>query len=198
MRDDADLHSPPKAPTMIRPIDWPIFGLKAAQLGLASRDHPVPTGGAAQPFREMGELYPRWAAEDREPLTIGLACSLNRGTARRLIGDFNQAHPEIELIVEDGDELTLAHRLKNHIIDLAIAPDGTHRRGWRSLPLWRERLIAVLPERHRLCASNEVRPEDLRDEPILLTGDGSGDRLPPGHRPSPGRPSGLRAPRGST
>lgn len=160
---------------MFRPIDWPMFGLKAAQLGAHARAHPVPTGGAAQPFREMGELYPAWAAQGREALTLGLACSLNWGTARRLVGDFRRTHPEIELIIEDGDELALAEGLKTKRIDLAIAPDGAHRRGWRALPLWRERLIAVMPEGHRLGAANEVRSEDLRDEPILLTGDGAGD-----------------------
>lgn len=41
---------------MFRPVDWPMFGLKA------SMAHVAPTSGAARPLRESGELFPRWAA----------------------------------------------------------------------------------------------------------------------------------------
>jgi DNA-binding transcriptional LysR family regulator len=143
---------------------------------IASRVHLVPTRGAAQPFRAMGDLFPRWTADQRERLTVGLGCSLNWGAARRLVGEFRKTHPDIDLIIEDGDEITLAERLNGRQIDLAIAPEGARRRGWHTLSLEKERLIAVLPEGHGLCAANEINPSDLLAEPILMSGDSSGDR----------------------
>ncbi|WP_304177659.1 hypothetical protein [Phenylobacterium aquaticum] len=46
---------------MVRPSDWPLIGLKRPDRP-AGIPHPVPTSGAAQPFRELGELFPLWAA----------------------------------------------------------------------------------------------------------------------------------------
>ncbi|WP_293353587.1 LysR family substrate-binding domain-containing protein [Phenylobacterium sp.] len=159
---------------MIRRSDW-------ALLGLGSRPtlpavHLVPTSGAAQPFRDEGEMFPRWASRPRRTLTLGLLCSLHWGTARKLLADFRAAHPDVDLVVEDLDDVTLREELDACRIDAAIAPEGSARREWRQAPLWRERLIAVLPEGHALAVDNSVTTAGLRGEIILLAGDGGGDR----------------------
>ncbi len=135
--------------------------------------HLAPASGAAQPMREMGEMFPDWAARPRERLTIGLTCSLHRGSARKLLTAFHQAHPDVELVVEDLLEGDLAETFEAHRIDVAIAPGNAAQHGWRTLPLWRERLIAALPETSLLVRGAEVSPKDLRGETLLLAGDAS-------------------------
>lgn len=159
---------------MIHPSDWPLIGLKPSAAGLSP--HPVPTSGSALPFRDGGEMFPRWAARPRRRLTLGLTCSLHGGVARKLLAAFRAAHPDVDLVIEDLDDVSVRSELDGRHIDAAIAPDRVARRDWRRAPLWRERLIAVLPEAHPLAADNAVAPAALRGEIILLAGDGRGDR----------------------
>lgn len=112
----------------------------------------------------------------RERLTVGLACALNWGPPRRLVGGFRRQHPQIELVLEDLDETDLDARLAHRRIDLAIAPLGAGARGWRSTPLWSEPLMVFMAESHPLAAGNAVEPQELRGIPLLLAGSGAGDR----------------------
>lgn len=155
---------------MSGPMVWPVFGLRDQGPRLA------PTSGAAQPLRESGEMFPRWAARPRRRLTLGLTCSLHGGAARKLLASFQAAHPDVDLVIEDLDDRSVRAELDGKHIDAAIAPDQTAKRDWRRAPLWRERLIAVLPEAHPLAADNAVSAATLRGEIVLLAGDGSGDR----------------------
>ncbi len=154
----------------MRPVDWPIFGLKASLANLA------PTSGAAQPLRESGELFPGWAARPRRRLTIGLTCSLHGGASRRLLAAFRAAHPDVDLVIEDLDDRSVRAEMDGKHIDAAIAPDAIAKRDWRRAPLWRERLMAVLPQAHPLAADDAVSGSALRGEIVLLAGDGSGDK----------------------
>ncbi|MDB5450613.1 MAG: hypothetical protein JWQ52_1741 [Phenylobacterium sp.] len=52
---------------MIPASDLWMLGLRAVR-GVAP-GHTVPPGGAAQPFRDMGELFPSWAARLHRRLT---------------------------------------------------------------------------------------------------------------------------------
>ena len=159
---------------MIPASDLWMLGLRPARGVSAGR--MVPTSGAAQPFRDMGELFPSWAARPQRRLTVGLTCSLHWGAARRLLAAFHEAYADVELVVEDLPEGDLAAAFETRHIDVAIAPAKATHAGWRALPLWRERLIAALPEASPLAQGNEVSPKDLRGETLLLAGDMAGQK----------------------
>lgn len=112
----------------------------------------------------------------RERLTLGVACSLNWGPLRRLIGTFRAKAPHIDLIVEDLDEQGLTERVPGRGVDLAVALHDAGSRGWRSAPLWSEPLMVFMAEGHPLAAQNAVQPEQLRETHLLMAGAGSGDR----------------------
>ena len=156
---------------MIPACDLWMLGLRPMRPDSAG--HMAPTSGAAQPLRDMGEMFPDWAARPRERLTVGLTCSLHWGSARKLLTAFHEAHLDVELVVEDLPEGDLAETFEAHRIDAAIAPGNAAQGGWRTLPLWRERLIAALPEASPLARGNEVSPKDLREETLLLAGEAS-------------------------
>jgi DNA-binding transcriptional LysR family regulator len=147
-----------------------MFGLKASMANLP------PTSGAAQPLRESGEMFPRWAARPRRRLTLGLTCSLHGGAARRLLAAFRAARPDVDLVIEDLDDRSVHAELDGKHVDAAIAADRTAKRDWRRSPLWRDQLIAVLPDSHPLAAGKTVEAARLRGEIVLLAGDGSGDK----------------------
>lgn len=112
----------------------------------------------------------------RDRLTLGLACSLNWGPLRRLIGAYRTQVRDVELIVEDLDDQGLAQRVGGRGVDLAVALHDAGTRGWRSAPLWSEPLMVFMAEGHPLAAQNAVPPEQLRETHLLMAGNGSGDR----------------------
>lgn len=111
-----------------------------------------------------------------ERLTLGVACSLNWGPLRRLIGTYRAKAPDVDLIVEDLDDHGLAERVRGRGVDLAVALHDAGARGWRSAPLWSEPLMVFMAEGHPLAAQNAVLPEQLRETHLLMAGNGSGDR----------------------
>lgn len=159
---------------MIHPSDRVLLGVEPRAAALDSNLPPL--GRTTPPSREEGEMPAPSAARARRTLRFGVACSLHWGAGRNLIASLRQTHPEVDLVVEDIDEIRLREELDGRQIDVAIAPTRAARPDWLQTPLWSERLIAVLPERHALAADNAVPQHALRAEIILLAGEGDGDQ----------------------
>lgn len=157
---------------MIRPADWALIGLTPPTAAPQGGGRPRVTRG----FGELADLFPRSTAHPRAALTLGVTCALHGEAARRLLAAFRARHPGVELVLEDVDEVSLNEALSDGTIDLAIAPTGAAGGRWRVAPLWRERLIAALPDDHALAARDMVAPGELRHEAILLAGHKAGDR----------------------
>jgi DNA-binding transcriptional LysR family regulator len=174
---------------MIRRQDWALIGLSPQTAGPQSSAG----GTVAKSFGELAALFPRSIAHPRDTLTLGVTCALNGDAGRRLLSVFRSRHPGVDLVIEDVDEVSLEAGLSDGTIDLVIAPTGAARGRWRATPLWRERLIAVLPQDHPLAAEAVVAPIELRHTAILLAGHKTGDRALQKaiSRGLGGRPNGL-------
>ncbi|UTP41705.1 LysR substrate-binding domain-containing protein (plasmid) [Phenylobacterium sp. LH3H17] len=131
----------------------------------------MPPGGAAQPFRGLGDSFPRWTAEKRATLVIGLGCSLNWGFPRTLISAFKAGHPEVDLVLVDQDDDRLTTELDRRRLDLVLGLQGLGQTRWRSQSLWQERLMVLLSEHHPLTMDTEVSAAALRQEQVLVTSD---------------------------
>jgi DNA-binding transcriptional LysR family regulator len=117
------------------------------------------SGGAIQGQLRLG-LYPS-AATFLFPL---------------LIDRLRQTHPALELLLWEGPTLSLDQALLDGAVDLAVRavvpqPDTT-RLGYEML--WREDLVAVLPDRDPRAGKPELPVGDLRDDPLIVVGSASG------------------------
>ena len=86
-------------------------------------------------------------------------------------GDF----PELELGMVEGSRARLATALRNGAVDIAIVTGEAHLLHTKSMSLWSERILVVLPDGHRLAANEIVHWTDLKGEALLLS------RRDPGH-----------------
>jgi len=154
---------------MIRKSDWPLLGLKAAPTGGPAR-LGVPAAASSLPLREVTELYPTWAADPRGRLRLGFGCSLHWGQARSLVAALRTQFAGVELSLADVGEHDAGEALLREDLDAAILVQCDPPEGLRAASLWSERLIAAVPEGHRLAEGNAVDPADLRQEVILLAG----------------------------
>ncbi len=75
----------------------------------------------------------------------------------------------------EGSRARLVTALRNGAIDIAIVTGETHFPTAKSMSLWSERILVVLPDGHRLAANEIVHWTDLKGEALLLS------RRDPGH-----------------
>src|SRR5216683_6382716 len=108
-------------------------------------------------------------------LTIGFYTSLTAGNLRATLVDYARRVPEIELGMIEGSRARLGTALRNGAIDIAIVTGETHLPNAKSMSLWSERILVVLPDGHRLAANEIVHWTDLKGEALLLS------RRDPGH-----------------
>jgi DNA-binding transcriptional LysR family regulator len=76
----------------------------------------------------------------------------------------------------EGSRARLVTALRNGAVDIAIVTGETHLPHTKSMWLWSERILVVLPDGHRLAANEIVHWTDLKGEALLLS------RRDPGHK----------------
>jgi DNA-binding transcriptional LysR family regulator len=102
-------------------------------------------------------------------LTIGFYTSLSAGNLRATLVDYTQRFPDIALNAIESSRARLITALRNGAIDVAIVTGEGPFPNSKSIPLWSERILAVLPEGHRLAANETIHWTDLKGETLLLS-----------------------------
>ncbi|MGK5739578.1 LysR family transcriptional regulator [Micromonospora sp. URMC 103] len=121
--------------------------------------------------REVQELVGLRRGRVRLGATPSLATSLAPPVLRR----FRDAHPSVDLRVEEGGSQDLVRDLLRGDLDLAliIMPSTGADPGLRADPILRESLVvASLQELPATTVSGELRITDLRDRPLVMFREG--------------------------
>src|SRR6202008_5066996 len=108
-------------------------------------------------------------------VTIGVTRTPGPFDLVSLLADFHARHPQVELSVREELSSVLARGLLDDVLDVAFLStvDESDLRGLEQRPLVEERLVAVLPVRHRLAERRRVRVADLRVEDGFAGGAGA-------------------------
>lgn len=100
-----------------------------------------------------------------------------------VLASFRERHPSVSLVFYPNPTGTLDGRLERELregaVDVAFVIEEPGRGGGQEIhyeTLGVERLVLVAPPDHPLCHAEEVRPEDLSRETLLLTEKGCGYR----------------------
>lgn len=110
-------------------------------------------------------------------LTIGVYASLSTGNMYSTLVEHHRLFPEVEIYTVDGTHDQLLCGLTNHVIDVAIMTMCRSAWDGRVLPLWSERVIIALYERHPLAKKEVIHWSELAAEPILIPQHGLGPEL---------------------
>lgn len=110
-------------------------------------------------------------------LSIGFYTSLSAGNLRATLVEYSQCFPQIELEMIEHSRIRLTTALRNGAIDVAIVIGERSLVGAKSMPLWSERILAVLPQNHRLVGRQTLSWMDLRGEAVLLSRRDPGPRI---------------------
>lgn len=105
---------------------------------------------------------------DAGRLSVGFCTSISTGNLRTSITEFRRRAPAVELATVERPPTELVNSLRSGRIDVAVVPEGITSPDQKSLPVWSERILILLPKDHRLAMQHFVQWTDLRGETLLV------------------------------
>jgi DNA-binding transcriptional LysR family regulator len=102
-------------------------------------------------------------------LAVGFCTSLSAGNLQASLLEFKRRSPRLELATVERSRTRLASALRNGVLDVLIVTGSLPLFGSKTMPLWSERVLVVLPKDHALIARETIYWTDLRDETVLLS-----------------------------
>ncbi len=101
-------------------------------------------------------------------LTIGFVPSAANGALPEILRRYRKRCPGVELTLVERAPDDLVHQLHERRVDVAFMFAPIDDDALSTQCVCRERLIAALPEHHRLAAASEVDLRALANEPLIL------------------------------
>ena len=105
-------------------------------------------------------------------LRLGVIYSVGPYLLPEIIPILRKTAPEMPLIVEENITSNLETQLRNGVIDVAIIALPFDISGIKTLPLYEEEFVVVVPSGHEWAKRSTVDAIELADEKILLLNSG--------------------------
>ena len=126
-------------------------------------------------LREMEEAKTElreMSSNDKGEVVVGIIPTIAAYLLPRLLNDFTARYPLVNIKIVEDITPTLLQRLHEGTIDLAVAALPVSGNELASVELFKEKLYAVLPEKHRMASRASISLADLNREPFLLLKEG--------------------------
>lgn len=107
-------------------------------------------------------------------IRVGVVQTLGPYLLPLLVPDLHASHPDLRLYVREGLAEVLIDRLEGGALDLLFFPLPIRQSDIETEVLFREPLLVVAPQEHRLAQKEKIARRDLKGETVLT--------LEPGHR----------------
>jgi DNA-binding transcriptional LysR family regulator len=147
----------------------PAVSSRPARASTDAADSGWEAVGAAIAWRESHSPFPQYDGA-RPRLTLGLCSSLSSGLLRELVRQMLASPSPPELAFVEGSAAQILNAVRRREADVGFVY-GEH--DWSKLEhelLWRERILAAMPESHPLAAGADVQPDQLAEQPLLVRG----------------------------
>ncbi|MEI8145860.1 MAG: LysR family transcriptional regulator [Alphaproteobacteria bacterium] len=111
-------------------------------------------------------------AEPRPRLRMAVDGSVGPDLPTRLLARLAKVLPKVEIEVVVGTAIGTIDHLIAGDADMALSCQaiGDSDRRLNAVPLFREQMMLVMPDGHRLAEKSAVRVDDLADEPLIVVG----------------------------
>jgi DNA-binding transcriptional LysR family regulator len=109
----------------------------------------------------------RAAGATRTPLTVGFVAAVNHPEMSHALDRFSESHPEVELMINFGDQLDPTGGLLDGQADVAFVYGPFDDRGLDLTALYSEPLGVALAESHHLASVASLTVEDVIVEPTF-------------------------------
>lgn len=132
--------------------------------GVDQLDHAVKTAGMA-------------AAGENGRLRIGIHALIPGSFLAKLIAQYREDHPGIEVEITEGTARDAVMQLRADRLDVAFVIGKPELPDCHTRPIWTEPLVAALPVGHRLAGHSIITWADLVGETFLVRHGGTGPQV---------------------
>ena len=132
--------------------------------GVDQLDHAVKTAGMA-------------AAGESGRLRIGIHALIPHSFLAKLIGQYREDHPGVEVEMTEGTAREAVMQLRADRLDVVFVAGTPELPDCHTHPIWTEQLVAVLPDGHPLAGQSAVTWADLAGETFLVRHGGTGPQV---------------------
>jgi DNA-binding transcriptional LysR family regulator len=101
-------------------------------------------------------------------LRLGVGASAALGIVPEMIARFRAQHPAVVVQLDDVTSRLHEERLRQRLVDVALLREAAARDGVRATVVREERLLVVVPRKHRLARRRTLKLAELRGEPFVL------------------------------
>jgi DNA-binding transcriptional LysR family regulator len=122
------------------------------------------------------EAMSPFAGEPRGELHMGASLTIAQYILPRILGDFQQQHPQIQPRVITCNTEQVLESLVAHEISLGFIEGPTMRRDVHTEMFLEDEIVLVVPPAHEWSVQGFVEPEQLKQERLLMRERGSGTR----------------------
>ena len=182
MQAAAELHLTPSAVSLqIRELELaaglPLFDrhAKTVKLTQAGEVLLVDVHQALQALQHAGDALARLRRHTSAPVMVGMVSSA-KYFLPRLMAQFREQHPEVELQIVVGNRGHLVESLRRGDIDLAIMGSPPDEMAARAVAFAEQPLGIIAAPEHRLARARAVPPTALSEHAFMLREPGSGTR----------------------
>ncbi|WP_196260867.1 LysR family transcriptional regulator [Pelagibacterium limicola] len=110
-------------------------------------------------------------------LRIGVHALIPGSFLAKLIGQYREDHPGIEVEITEGMARDAVMQLRADRLDVVFVAGKPKLPDCHTDPIWSESLVAVLPDGHRLAAQSAITWDDLVGETFLVRRGGTGPEV---------------------
>ncbi|MCA1826730.1 MAG: LysR family transcriptional regulator [Myxococcales bacterium] len=108
------------------------------------------------------------SGQAQEIIRVSTGCYTAYSWLAPALTRFGRAHPDVDVRIElDATRRPVSALLRGEL-DLALTSDVPRSSRLRSMPLFSDELILLVPRDHRLARAGVVRAEDLRREHVIV------------------------------
>lgn len=131
---------------------------------------------ALQSVDRVSRLARNLRNEDFGALSIVSPPSFAEGVLAHMIAEFIGAHPNVRVALDSQSVETARDMVALRAVDCGFVKLPADYPGLACKPLLRAGTLCALPAGHRLAGKQIIAIEDLRDEPLILLGQGRASR----------------------
>lgn len=119
-----------------------------------------------------------WELKDLESgtLTIGTTKTYAKHLMPALISSFQEQHPGMRVILDEGSSAEIAHSLVVRKNELALIAKASYPSPLKVLGFSQEELVLIMGRFHPLAKQRRLSLQDLAREPLIIREKGSGTR----------------------
>jgi LysR family transcriptional regulator, cyn operon transcriptional activator len=151
----------------IKLFDGNTRGVELTPAGEVFLEHARAVISAAEEARATGANLVSGLAGT---IRLGLASETSTRISPSLLDGFWREHPDVTVTVVESYAGTVMRDLRHGRLDAVIAPAACGSADLRSLPLATEPWAVLVGRGHRLAVPGAIGPDELHDQPIVMTG----------------------------